>query len=56
MSTSELRLPHGAAYRTEFPTVNTAEAIRALLKSADELVVTINRVTGTYGVFRRTRN
>jgi len=55
LPTSGATFPDGAHFRIEVPTVNTAEAAAALLKRADELGVTINRVTETYGMFRHTR-
>jgi len=55
LPTSEARFPDGAAYRIEVPTVNTAQAVAALLETSDKAGVTINRVTETYGMFRHTR-
>jgi len=55
MPTSTARFPDGAAYRIEVPTVNSAEAVAALLDTAIKNGVTINRVTETYGMFRHTR-
>ena len=56
MPTSDKRFPDGAAFRIECPTVNTASAAAALLKRAEEVGVTINRITETYGMFRHTRS
>jgi hypothetical protein len=55
LPTSDARFPDGAYYRIEVPTVNSAEAVAALLKTSDKLGITINRVTETYGMFRHTR-
>ncbi|MCX6071094.1 MAG: peptidase [Chloroflexi bacterium] len=55
MPTSKSRFPDGGAYRIEVPTVNTAEAVEALLDTATKNNITINRVTETYGMFRHTR-
>lgn len=55
LPTSTARFPDGAAYRIEVPTVNSAEAVAALLDTADKMGITINRVTETYGMFRHTR-
>jgi len=55
LPSSPSRFADGAAYQTEVPTVNSAEAVAALLDTADKLGVTINRVTETYGMFRHTR-
>lgn len=55
MPTSKARFPDGAAYRIECPTVNSAEAVAALLDTATKMGITINRVTETYGMFRHTR-
>ncbi len=55
MPTSTARFPDGGAYRIEVPTVNSAEAVAALLDTATKHGITINRVTETYGMFRHTR-
>jgi len=55
LPTSKSRFPDGAAYRIEVPTINSAEAVAALLETSDKLGITINRVTETYGMFRHTR-
>jgi hypothetical protein len=55
MPTSKARFPDGGAYRIEVPTVNSAEAVAALLDTATKNDITINRVTETYGMFRHTR-
>ncbi|MBC7330949.1 MAG: peptidase [Synergistetes bacterium] len=52
LPTSTLRFPDGAHFRIEVPTVNSVEALRALLERAKELGVTINRVDDTYGMMR----
>ena len=56
MPTSTLRFPDGASFRIEIPTVNTADAVAALLDTAIKNGTTINRVTETYGMFRHTRD
>jgi hypothetical protein len=55
MPSSPLRFPDGSAFRIEVPTVNSAEAVAALLDTATKNGITINRVTETYGMFRHTR-
>jgi hypothetical protein len=55
MPSSNQRFPDGAAFRIEVPTVNTAEAVKALLDTATKNDIVINRVTETYGMFRHTR-
>ncbi|MCL7453478.1 MAG: peptidase [Anaerolineae bacterium] len=55
LPTSDARFPDGTFYRIEVPTVNSAEAVAALLETSDKLGITINRVTETYGMFRHTR-
>ena len=55
LPTSDARFPDGAAYRIEVPTINSAEAVAALLETSDKMGITINRVTETYGMFRHTR-
>jgi len=54
LPTSGKTFPDGAHFRIEVPTVNSAEAMSALLKRADRLGITVNRVTETYGIFRHT--
>lgn len=54
--TSSARFLDGGAYRIEIPTVNTTEAVDALLNRAANNNITINRVTETYGMFRHTRD
>jgi hypothetical protein len=56
MPSSDLRFPDGAAFRIEVPTVNSAEAVAALLETSTKNGITINRVTETYGMFRHTRD
>ena len=56
MPSSALRFPDGGAFRIEVPTVNSAEAVAALLDTATKNDITINRVTETYGMFRHTRD
>ena len=56
MPTSNQRFPDGAAFRIECPTVNTADAVAALLDTATKNNIVINRVTETYGMFRHTRD
>ena len=54
LPTSGKTFPDGAHYRLEVPTVNTAEAMKALMEEATKLGITINRVDETYGCFRHT--
>ncbi|NPV43548.1 MAG: peptidase [Firmicutes bacterium] len=54
LPTSDKRFPDGAHYRLEVPTMNTAEAVKALLEEAERLNITINRIDETYGAFRHT--
>ena len=55
MPTSTQRFPGwGALIRIEVPTVNTADAVAALLDTATKNNIVINRVTETYGMFRHT--
>jgi hypothetical protein len=56
MPSSAARFPDGAAFRIEVPTVNSAEAVCALLDTSIKNGITINRVTETYGMFRHTRD
>jgi len=55
MPSSDLRFPDGGAFRIEVPTVNSADAVAALLDTATKNGITINRVTETYGMFRHTQ-
>jgi hypothetical protein len=54
LPTSTQRFPDGAHYRLEVPTINTAEALKALLDESKKMGITINRVDETYGAFRHT--
>lgn len=54
LPTSTKKFPDGADYRLEVPTINSAEALKALLEEAEKLGITINRVDETYGAFRHT--
>jgi hypothetical protein len=56
MPSSTARFPDGAAFRIECPTVNSADAVAALLETSTRIGVTINRVTETFGMFRHTQN
>src|SRR5512139_2378520 len=55
MPSSTARFADGGAFRIECPTVNSAEAVEALLNTATKAGIVINRVTETYGMFRHTR-
>ncbi|MGE5483805.1 MAG: peptidase [Ignavibacteriales bacterium] len=52
LPTSTKRFPDGAHFRLEVPTINSAAAMKALLETAEQSGVTINRVDETYGAFR----
>lgn len=54
LPTSEQRFPDGAQYRLEIPGIQTPEALEALIEAADENGVTINRITETQGIMRKT--
>ncbi|MBZ4654735.1 MAG: hypothetical protein JG781_2092 [Peptococcaceae bacterium] len=54
LPTSGKTFPDGAHYRLEVPTVNSAEALKALMETSAQLGITINRVDETYGCFRHT--
>lgn len=55
MPSSDKRFPDGAAFRIEVPTVNTSDAVAALLDTSIKNNIAINRVTETYGMFRHTQ-
>ncbi|HOG47095.1 MAG TPA: peptidase [Anaerolineae bacterium] len=55
LPTSSQRFGDGTHFRIEVPTINSAEAVGALLDTADKNGITINRITETYGMFRHTR-
>ena len=55
MPSSDLRFPDGSHFRIECPTVNTAEAAKAILETAEKNGIVVNRITETYGMFRHTR-
>ena len=54
LPTSGKTFPDGAHFRIEVPTVNSSEALKALLEHARNQGVNINRVDETYGIFRHT--
>ena len=54
LPSSDKRFPDGAHFRIECPTVNSTEAVAALLDRSLELGITINRITETFGMFRHT--
>jgi hypothetical protein len=54
LPTSKLTFPDGAQYRIEVPTVNTPQAMKALLETAKDAGIIINRVDETYGIMRFT--
>ena len=54
LPSSDKRFPDGAHFRIECPTVNSSEAVAALLDRSLELGITINRITETFGMFRHT--
>ncbi|RKX75973.1 MAG: peptidase [Spirochaetes bacterium] len=56
LPTSGKTFPDGAHFRLEVPTVNSAEAVRALLEHTKKNGVTVNRIDETYGIFRHTRD
>jgi hypothetical protein len=54
LPTSTKTFPDGAQYRIEVPTVNSPEAMKALLETAKDNGIVINRVDETYGIMRFT--
>ncbi|MES2204031.1 MAG: peptidase [Pseudomonadota bacterium] len=56
LPTSEKRFSDGSYFKIEIPTVNSIEAMEALLSESKKLGVKINRITETYGIFRHTQN
>ena len=52
LPSSESRFNDGAHFRTEVSTINSVEALVALLNRSEQLEITINRVGETYGIFR----
>lgn len=55
LPTSGKTFPDGAHWRSEVPTVNSAEAMKALLETAKNVYnLNINRVDDTYGIIRHT--
>lgn len=56
LPTSGKTFPDGAHYRLEVPTINTPQAMKALVETAEEKYgITINRVDETFGIFRQTK-
>jgi hypothetical protein len=54
LPTSDKRFPDGAHYRIEVPTVNSADAMRAVLEVTEDNGVVVNRIDDTYGIMRYT--
>ena len=54
LPTSTKTFPDGAQFRIEVPTVNSPEAMKALLETAKDAGIVINRVDETYGIMRFT--
>lgn len=54
LPTSKQRFSDGAHYRLEVPTMNTADAVKALIEESKRLGITINRIDETFGAFRHT--
>lgn len=54
LPTSGKTFADGCHYRLEVPTINSAEALQALLETSEKEGVLINRVDETYGAFRHT--
>lgn len=54
LPTSGMRFPDGAHYRIEVPTCNSAVTFRAIMETAEEHGVTINRIDDTFGIMRHT--
>jgi len=52
LPSSTMRFPDGAHFRIEVPTVNSVECMQALLETAKDLEVVINRIDETYGIMR----
>lgn len=56
LPTSDKRFPDGAHFRIEVPTVNSADAMRAVLEVTENNGVVVNRIDDTYGIMRYTDN
>jgi hypothetical protein len=57
LPTSQKRFKEdGSHFKIEIPTVNSVDAMSALLKESRKLGVKINRITETYGLFRHTQS
>lgn len=56
LPSSEKRFDDGSHFKIEIPTVNSVEAMDALLNTSIKLGIRINRVTETYGMFRHTQD
>lgn len=55
MPTSQKTFSDGGHFKIEIPTVNTIEAMDAVLSESVKLSININRITETYGIFRHTQ-
>jgi hypothetical protein len=56
MPTSSKKFDDGSDFKIEIPTVNSVEALGALLEESTSINIRINRVTETYGIFRHTKS
>jgi len=54
LPTSDKRFPDGSQFRIEVPTVNSPETMRAILETAENHSVTVNRIDDTFGIMRNT--
>jgi hypothetical protein len=54
LPTSENRFPDGAQYRIEVPTCNSPATFRAIMETAENHDVTVNRIDDTFGIMRYT--
>ena len=54
LPTSDARFPDGASFRIEVPTCNSAVTFRAIMETAENHGVTINRIDETFGIMRHT--
>lgn len=55
LPTSDKKFDDGSDFKIEIPTVNSIEAMDAVLEESTKLHIQINRITETYGIFRHTK-
>ncbi len=56
LPTSNKKFNDGSDFKIEIPSVNSIEAMDALLEESTKINIRINRITETYGIFRHNQS